>query len=132
MSAVDQVHADVLTVFTWQEDRLTHGLPERWERPQLVNGRLVEDCDGFAIECWHRLVDLGFRPRLAVCRTEVVDPASTGWDHCVCTIETGGRVLVLDNRYPTVVPIELLPYDKTAWARQRGSIAEPWEVFTVR
>lgn len=130
-AVIDAIFAEVFRLFVWRADREIFGVPERWERPVLVGGKLLGDCDDFSMECWYRAHEAGLRPRLAVCRTEVCPADRPGWDHAVCLVQDGERWLVLDCRQRAAYEIGLLPYQRDGWAWQVGSISDPWERFTV-
>lgn len=132
MSAViDRVFEEVSAAFQWRSDREVWGVLERWDRPQLVDGVLIGDCDDFALECWYRLRDAGLHPRLAVCRTEVCPAGQPGWDHAVCLVEDAGAWLALDCRQKAAYELGLLPYQRDGWAWQVGPIDQPWDRFSI-
>ena len=96
---------------------------EEWRSKQqlvsdLLDGVLEDDCDGFALYCWHECRDRGLKARLVFCRTE------TGGGHLVC--EHDGWVL--DNRYTWVRSKDELPY---TWISISGySPGEAWHRVT--
>lgn len=96
-----------------------------------ADGKLVGDCDDYALECWYRLREAGARPVLAVCRTEVCPPDRPGWDHAVCMVEDAGQWRVFDCRQKAAYEIGWLPYQRDGWARQVGAINELWQRFTA-
>jgi len=125
-----KTHREVQEVFRGQSDRKTYGVIEKWERPKLVDGFLVGDCEDFALECLYRL-----RPdwdvanlHLAVCRTR---PETNGFDHAVLCADTNRGVYVLDNLQAKVRAIKNLPYRNWAWSPTGEPIDRPWITFTV-
>ena len=67
----------------------------------LIDGVLEDDCDGFALYCWHSCRDRGLKARLVYCKTE------TGGGHLVCECEGW----VMDNRHTWVRDKDSLPYE---------------------
>lgn len=84
--------------FTWVADSERLGVPDEWPtRDEIIanmranDGRLIDDCDGFAFAAAYALHDLGVGARVVIGRTE------TGGGHMVCEDEYGS---VIDNRWP--------------------------------
>ena len=84
------------------------GVPDRWE-DGLETG--LEDCDGYAIAklrlVFARLIDNGApldAIKLGLCYVE------TGEYHAVLVATCDGEDYVLDNRYPSPMRWEELPY----------------------
>lgn len=86
-------------IFFWTEDQQVWHLPEFWATESDLeknyeenNGRILDDCDGFAAMCVVAARKVGLRSVFATCRTE------TGGYHCVCIIRRDNEALMLDNR----------------------------------
>ena len=97
----------VRSLFIWQCDRVTFGVPEDWRShaDQVERGEVFfDDCDGFALTCAELLTRRGIPRefiRLAFCRTE------TGEGHLVCI----ANELTLDNRQRHTWHWTHLPYE---------------------
>lgn len=100
--------------------------PERWGVEELWGEAddLGGDCEDFSIAKRNRLLALGFpaKPlRLATCQTE------TGEGHAVLTVDTDQGTLVLDNRFPAVLPFERLTALGYRWiSRQAADGGRGW------
>jgi len=97
---VSEVFRSALRHFVWTPDQKTRGMPEHWGIPALENGKIRDDCDGFALYCYDRLTtaipDLRKSAYPCVCRCE------TGEGHCILLIHTDDGIRVLDNRVDAV------------------------------
>lgn len=114
-----EVHRQVLRVFTYQLDAETFNEVEHWADTTYIIealrvGRLVGDCDDFALACRLLLWGYGIENRLVLCQTE------QGEHHLVC--EAGGYVL--DNRQERIVRLDELRYQ---WLKLSGyRQGDPW------
>ncbi len=70
---------------------------DHWSFPKEVDGKFLDDCDGYAVAKKTVLKDsYGIDAYLALCWTE------TGGYHAVCMVHTDRGAYVLDNRFPMV------------------------------
>lgn len=77
-------------------------VPEHWNRPIVQpNGWMYDDCDGYVIEKWYRLVELGM-PLSAMYPLYVLLPR--GYGHLVLAVLTDSGTLILDNLTDSIVP----------------------------
>lgn len=106
---LDRVQREVNSRVSYRTDLALYGRAELW-RVAADKG----DCEDYALAKRQMLLDLGWpleALRLAVCNVE------TGEGHAVLMVDTANEgTLVLDNRYPGVVPWNRLPYE---WLRRQ-------------
>lgn len=88
----------------WKSDQDNYGVEELWV-PAVPGG--FEDCDGFVLEKWERLLDRGWPiDKLGICTC--VD--ETRQHHVVLAAETDRGWFILDNRQRDLIRPTLLPY----------------------
>jgi len=119
MAELEAVNAEV-NALPYVADPTRWGADEFWAEIDQAGG----DCEDFSIAKRNRLLALGFpaKPlRLATCQTE------TGEGHAVLTVDTDQGTLVLDNRFPAVLPFERLTALGYRWiSRQAGDGGRGW------
>lgn len=103
VKVIHEVHARVFKMFTYKTDAEKYRVLEHWAdvtelKEQLQAGKLIGDCDDFALACRHLLNEAGIPNRLVFCVVE-------GEGHLVCEAEG----YVLDNRQTEVVRVDRLP-----------------------
>lgn len=119
LKIVHETHARVFKIFEYKTDKQQHGLIEHWHDPSMIEaalekGKLVGDCDDFALACRHLLWKHDIPNRLVLCLDE------NGEGHLV--LEAEGHIL--DNRQTRVVAAYNLPYK---WIKMSGyKIGDPW------
>ena len=102
----EQIHAQVLRLFTWAPDQETFGRFEYWSSfaDDVEQGKpFTGDCDNFSLTCAELLARAGYDKEdiaIAFCQTE------TGGYHLVCLY--GDKIL--DNRQRSVANATLVPY----------------------
>jgi predicted transglutaminase-like cysteine proteinase len=119
---VNGVHRRIFGMFTYKTDLEKYKVLEHWADVtdlslQISSGRLVGDCDDFALACRYLLNEAGVPNRLVFC---VVD----GEGHCVCEAEG----YILDNMQTSVVRIDQLPEYK--FIKMSGyKPGDPWTLI---
>ena len=74
MSALDDVFRSVSENFVYESDLAAWGCIEYWATPKEMaahagpDGKVHDDCDGFALLCRGKLDDLGIENRLVFCQ----------------------------------------------------------------
>lgn len=84
----------------WASDESVWGLNDHWVLPKEIDGRLMDDCDGFTLWKINELIKAGFpkEPLLfTICTTEL------GECHAVLCVVTDRGDFILDNRQPDVI-----------------------------
>lgn len=118
-ATVKHIFNDVTAMFEYVTDQDWYNNPEHWEDPkqieaQLLEGKIVGDCDNFALACRYLLNHEKIPNRIAQCLTE------DGESHLVCEAEGW----ILDNRQTRVRSWGELPY---TWVKISGyKVGEPW------
>ena len=102
--------------------------PERWNRPIVgANGRLQDDCDGYVIEKWYRLVsELGL-PSEAFYPLYADVPGYGG--HLVLAVATDRGTFILDNLTDEIVPLEAFSFTFLKRPRPGHRLDGLWERF---
>lgn len=106
MITYDQANAvnKKVNALPYNTDMAVFGLPEKWED---ITERGTGDCEDFAIAKLRDLLAEGASKeqlKLGLCTVE------TGEYHAVLVVTIEGEDWALDNRYPTPVRWETLPY----------------------
>jgi predicted transglutaminase-like cysteine proteinase len=108
----------VLSIFEYAKDIDVYNVLEHWEDPtqirkQLDEGKIVGDCDNFALACRYLLNQANIPNRLVMCSVE-------GEGHLVCEVDGW----ILDNRQTRVRSWGELNY---TWLKISGYKAgDPW------
>lgn len=127
LAALREVHRDLHRVFRWQDDQVTWRRPEHWTRPREEGGRLVGDCDDWALEVDARLRAAGAplsARRLAVCR---ISRRSRWQDHCVFVLSEDEELWVSCCNQAEVQRLGSLPYDQWLLSPLDAPIDHPWQ-----
>lgn len=107
---IKDVQRNLFDSFKYETDLKQYGEVERWTLPWLEfagdkpkakrskDGKLIGDCEDYALVAKQKLSDAGISSNLAICLTEM------GEGHCVLVI---GK-LVIDNRYKEVMTVQKL------------------------
>jgi predicted transglutaminase-like cysteine proteinase len=101
MSVSEKELQDILEMvdLDYTPDRESKGMSEYWQSfDELTadiaeDGKLNDDCEGFAMQCWQLCLQRSIPARIVFCKTE------DGEGHLVCEVEGW----ILDNRYPFVM-----------------------------
>lgn len=123
LSRVEAVHRRVFRIFEYKTDKDQYDKLEHWMdtaelEAALQRGKLVGDCDDFALACRHLLWDEGIPNRLVLCEI----PGYGG--HLVLEVEG----YILDNNHDRVMRRQDLNYK---WIKLSGyNIGEPWLEIT--
>ncbi len=124
MSVLDDVFRSVSDNFVYESDLAAWGCIDYWATPKEMaahagpDGKVHDDCDGFALLCRGKLDEMGIENRLVFCQVE------TGEYHLVC--ESTGYIL--DCRHMSVMPRQILDYK---WISISGhKPGEPWHLIT--
>lgn len=91
--AMEALNSDVNAHIVYRAD-----IGDQW-RDGIADSNGADDCDGYGIAKYRRLLAEGWPPeqvKLATCWTE---PQNPGY-HCVCVCTVDGEDWVLDNRAP--------------------------------
>lgn len=112
IKALDYVHDKLIRIFEYKPDKEQFGQNEFWIEPKVIaeaiyKGKLVGDCDDFALACRQELWKCGIENRLVMCYTE------TREGHLVCEVEG----YILDNRFNCVKTNSDLNY---TWVKMSG------------
>lgn len=124
LSKVEAVHRRVFQIFEYKTDKDKYGKLEHWMdtaelQEALKRGRLVGDCDDFALACRHLLWKEGIPNRLVLCEV----PGQGG--HLVVEVEG----YILDNNYNRVMRRQDLNYK---WIKISGyNVGDPWQEITA-
>jgi predicted transglutaminase-like cysteine proteinase len=128
LRTIETVNAAVNAEVEPVDDMVQWRVPEKWSRPvRSADGRLQDDCDGYVIEKWYRLVVERSLPADAFYPLYAEVPGLGG--HLVLAVITTGGTLVLDNLHEG--PIELQKFDFTYLKRPRAgmSLDGIWERY---
>lgn len=102
---LQQVNTEGNTKITWKSDINVYGKPEYWDMPCESNGKLYDDCDGYAIWKMHRLIELGL-PSTPLIFATAYDETKTY--HAILIVMTDKGDFVLDNRNADVKTVTQL------------------------
>jgi predicted transglutaminase-like cysteine proteinase len=92
-----RIFQECYSSFEYVPDKEQFGKDEHWTLPVPVNGRVRDDCDGFATYCRSKCRAAGIPSRLVICHThpDRADPGS----HLI--LEADGYCF--DNRFPMLM-----------------------------
>jgi predicted transglutaminase-like cysteine proteinase len=117
--AIETVNASVNADVEPVDDMVQWHVPEKWSRPARgTDGRVQDDCDGYVIEKWYRLVVERGLPADAFYPLYAEVPGLGG--HLVLAVITSGGTFVLDNLHDG--PIELEKFAFTYLKRPRAGM----------
>lgn len=103
-------------------------VPERWNRPTRgANGRLMDDCDGYVIEKWYRLVEEQGYPKEAFYPLYADVPGYGG--HLVLAVITDKGTFVLDNLHDDIVPLKSFSFTFLKRPQPGQSLNGVWERY---
>jgi predicted transglutaminase-like cysteine proteinase len=102
LNSLNAVNSEGNTLITWRDDSVTWGDRDLWDFPCMSNGKLYDDCDGFALWKMRRLMDLGVD---AAPLLFTLTYTETGGYHAVLIVVTTNGSYVLDNRQPRVMTV---------------------------
>lgn len=105
------VHARLLSNFTYVSDKKQHGVIEDWRLPRNFD-RFRGDCDDFALACRTLCMQEGLETRLVLCTTE------TNETHLVCAVGN----YILDNRMDTVHTKRYMERQGYKWIAVSGKV----------
>jgi predicted transglutaminase-like cysteine proteinase len=110
------------------DDVVQWHVPEKWNRPlRGADGRLQDDCDGYVIEKWYRLVVERGLPAEAVYPLYAEVPGLGG--HLVLAVMTSSGTLVLDNLHENPVPLKSFAFTYLKRPRAGMRLDGIWERY---
>jgi len=110
------------------DDIVQWGMPEKWNRPlRGADGRLQDDCDGYVIEKWYRLVREHGLPKDAFYPLYAEVPGYGG--HLVLAVVTDGGTFVLNNLTSEIVPLRSFTFTYLKRPRAGRNLDRTWERF---
>ena len=105
LKLIDTVNRAVNTEIEPVDDMVQWRVPEKWSRPaRAADGHLQDDCDGYVIEKWYRLVREGGLSAEAFYPLYAEVPAMGG--HLVLAVDTDHGTYILDNLHEALVPMQ--------------------------
>lgn len=127
-----KVLEDINLAVNWEvepvDDIVLWNVPERWSRPVPgPDGHLQDDCDGYVIEKWYRLVtELGL-PKESFYPLYADVPGYGG--HLVLAVVTDRGTYILDNLTDDIVPLEKFSFTFLKRPRPGDRLDGAWERF---
>jgi predicted transglutaminase-like cysteine proteinase len=110
------------------DDMVEWHVPEKWNRPvRGADGRLQDDCDGYVIEKWYRLVVEGGLPTEAFYPLYAEVPGLGG--HLVLAVITTSGTLLLDNLHENLVPMKQFNFTYLKRPRAGTRLDGNWERY---
>jgi predicted transglutaminase-like cysteine proteinase len=120
---LNRVMHEVLNNFVYESDMAVWKKDEYWATPKEMykhrkaDGKVHDDCDGFALMCREKLDAMGIENHLIYCKVE------TGEGHLVCEVDG----YIFDCRQSDVQLNQDLPYQ---WISRSGTKAgQPWHLI---
>lgn len=123
-----QVNRRINSAMDWHSDLEIYGVEEHWSLPLTQATGTAGDCEDFALEKRHALLDLGLPP--AALALAIVYSEATG-RHAVLIVRTTDGDYVLDNTTPWIMPWSATEY---TWIQiQEGESLTEWrQVVTTK
>jgi predicted transglutaminase-like cysteine proteinase len=110
------------------DDMVQWHVPEKWSRPARgADGRLQDDCDGYVIEKWYRLVQEDHLPASAFYPLYAEVPGYGG--HLVLALVTNKGTYILDNLHENIVPMDEFKFTYLKRPRQGHRLEDGWERY---
>ncbi len=128
LRAIEAVNTAVNTEIEPVDDVVQWHVPEKWNRPlRGAGGRLQDDCDGYVIEKWYRLVVERGLPAEAFYPLYAEVPGLGG--HLVLAVMTSSGTLVLDNLHENPVPLQNFAFTYLKRPRAGMRLDGIWERY---
>lgn len=128
LKAIEAVNMAVNTEIEPVDDMVQWHVPEKWNRPlRGADGRLQDDCDGYVIEKWYRLVVERGLPAEAFYPLYAEVPGLGG--HLVLAVTTTAGTLVLDNLHENPVPLQKFAFTYLKRPRAGMRLDGVWERY---
>ncbi|MFO1186400.1 MAG: transglutaminase-like cysteine peptidase [Alphaproteobacteria bacterium] len=128
LGALEAVNTAVNTEIEPVDDMVQWHVPEKWSRPlRGADGRLQDDCDGYVIEKWYRLVVERGLPMEAFYPLYAEVPGLGG--HLVLAVTTSAGTLVLDNLHENPVPLQKFAFTYLKRPRAGTRLDGIWERY---
>lgn len=125
---IRSVNTAVNTEIEPVDDIVQWHVPEKWSRPvRGADGRLQDDCDGFVIEKWYRLVVEGGLPADAFYPLYAEVPGLGG--HLVLAVVTTNGTYLLDNLHQEPVPMTSFQFTYLKRPRPGNRLDGVWERY---
>jgi predicted transglutaminase-like cysteine proteinase len=125
-----KINQDVNTEIEPVEDIVQWGVPEKWNRPvRGKDGRLQDDCDGYVIEKWYRLVREHGLPTDSFYPLYAEVPGYGG--HLVLAVDTDNGTFILDNLTDNIVPIQDFKFTYLKRPRAGHKLDDTWERYVT-
>jgi predicted transglutaminase-like cysteine proteinase len=128
LDVLEAVNTAVNTEIEPIDDIVQWHVPEKWNRPlRGADGRLQDDCDGYVIEKWYRLVVERGLPAEAFYPLYAEVPGLGG--HLVLAVITSAGTLVLDNLHENPVPLQKFAFTYLKRPRAGTRLDGIWERY---
>jgi len=132
ISLVTDWHELMRSNFQWEPDIDVWGKREFWERPKVIDGKWVGDCDDIVIEGMHWLHEQGIDANaLSIASCFVPQPAmptpvpANNRNHVVLLVRDKDGLIVSDCNLPFAERMENLP-DHINWSWPVAGISGEW------
>jgi len=127
-SEITKVNVDVNTEIEPVDDIVQWGVPEKWNRPvRGKDGRLQDDCDGYVIEKWYRLVRERHLSKDAFYPLYAEVPGYGG--HLVLAVVTDKGTYILDNLKDEIVKLSDFSFTYLKRPRPGHKLDDTWERY---
>ena len=125
---ISKVNLDVNTEIEPVDDIVQWGVPEKWSRPvRGKDGRLQDDCDGYVIEKWYRLVREHHLSKDAFYPLYAEVPGYGG--HLVLALDTDNGTYILDNLKDKIVRLNDFSFTYLKRPRAGHKLDDTWERY---
>jgi len=125
---ISKVNLDVNTEIEPVDDIVQWGVPEKWSRPvRGKDGRLQDDCDGYVIEKWYRLVRERGLSKDAFYPLYAEVPGYGG--HLVLAVVTDHGTYILDNLKDKIVKLSDFSFTYLKRPRAGHKLDDTWERY---
>ena len=125
---ISKVNLDVNTEIEPVDDLVQWGVAEKWSRPvRGKDGRLQDDCDGYVIEKWYRLVRERGLSKDAFYPLYAEVPGYGG--HLVLAVTTDRGTYILDNLKDKIVKLSDFSFTYLKRPRAGHKLDDTWERY---
>jgi predicted transglutaminase-like cysteine proteinase len=127
---ISKVNLAVNTEIEPVDDIVQWGVPEKWSRPvRGKDGRLQDDCDGYVIEKWYRLVRERGLSKDAFYPLYAEVPGYGG--HLVLALVTDKGTYILDNLKDKIVKLRDFAFTYLKRPRAGHKLDDTWERYVT-
>jgi predicted transglutaminase-like cysteine proteinase len=127
---ISKVNVDVNVEIEPVDDIVQWGVPEKWSRPvRGKDGHLQDDCDGYVIEKWYRLVRERHLPKDAFYPLYAEVPGYGG--HLVLAVVTDKGTYILDNLRNRIVKLSDFSFTYLKRPRAGHNLDDTWERYVA-